>query len=540
MNFDIFAKLNYKKTDDKSLLSSECDNNSNLPQQKKYMTIETWGCQMNVADSEAFITYLKPNYELCEDPNKSDLIILNTCHIRDKADHKVISRLGKLALIKKTNSKLKIVLAGCIAQAAGKKLLSRFRVIDILIGPGQIHQIADLIDKHNINKKRNVSNNKNNQLFALGFDYQKKTSHNLQRKDNKQLGNHTKINKQTQQNNTNNACKKSYDVSTVHPGKNPVSRFVTIQQGCNNYCSFCVVPFTRGAEVSVPYDQIESTVAKLLHSSAKEICLLGQNVNSYGLDLIKQSDNVDNANNDNNNLYSNSIYKGLFYQLLNGLLQRFQGKWRLRFTTSNPHDLTKGVCDLFKIDKRLGRYFHLPVQSGSDPILSAMKRKVTVKKYKEKIHWLRSACEDMAISTDIIVGFPGESADDFERTCDLVQYVRYSFIYAFAYSKRKHTPAQRFNNQIDEKIKKKRLNHLLDIQKNITNELHLKTLDSTLEVLFIYRSSKQDDCYYGRSCQYYLVKVKSKHNLIGKFYNVRINKASITTLEGTLESSSID
>ena len=504
----------------------------------KLMAIETWGCQMNIADSELFITLLQKRYSLTEDVEKSDLIILNTCHIRQKADHKVISRMGQLALIKKHNPQLMIVLAGCVAQAQGKKLLRRFPQIDILLGPGQIKNIVKLIEDYQTKKT---------QICALGFasSQSKQNKKNLPNNSEKKHRDSVLQN----QNSSSFANLSDYQLdssqlvnpSVVHPGKNPVSRYVTIQQGCNNYCTFCVVPFTRGKEISVVPEQIENLVERLLDSGAKEICLLGQNVNSYGLDLGENVDEDhssinDKANKDHVVLCDNTGYKGPFYYLLFRLLRKFnKTQWRLRFTTSNPHDLTHGVCSLFKDYSSLGKYFHLPVQSGSDRILSAMKRKVTVAQYLTKVGWLREACHDISLSTDIIVGFPGETEQDFEGTCQLVRQIRYSFIYAFCYSPRNHTQAARFSNQIDQQVKKRRLHRLLEIQKTITLEINHSMLGATLRVLFLYKSDKCGG-YYGRSLGFHLVKVHPKKsiNLVGGFFDVKITKASFSTLEGVI------
>ncbi|MCY4444014.1 MAG: tRNA (N6-isopentenyl adenosine(37)-C2)-methylthiotransferase MiaB [Proteobacteria bacterium] len=458
---------------------------------QKTVSIETYGCQMNVADSEDMLAALCDEYTLSTSAEKSDLVILNTCHIREKAYHKVVSRLGKLRLLKEKHHKLRIVVAGCVAQAEGKKMLRSLPMIDIIVGPGRIHDLKTLLKDHERYKTPQL---------AIGFP--KKTTPTTDTQETQEP--QTKLH--------------------LHPGKNPVSRFVTIQSGCDNYCTFCVVPHTRGHEISVKQEDVHKKVQSMLARGAQEIFLLGQNVNSYGADLLREG-------------IIQASKNGPFYDLLTSLL-KIDHHFRLRFTTSNPHDFTYPLSQLFRHHQRLGKYYHLPVQSGSAHILQAMKRKVTPSEYMEKISWLRESIKDMAISTDIIVGFPGESDDDFDATYAMVQEVQYSFIYAFRYSPRNHTPAKRFAHQVDEDIKAKRLLALQQLQDSITCKLNEKEIGQTREVLFLYPSSKEKHAYYGRTEHFRLVKVVSpKQPLTGKILPVNIIKASKTTLEAQLLST---
>lgn len=463
---------------------------------QKYVAVETWGCQMNVIDSENMLAVLSPEYKFTEDVDQCDLIILNTCHIREKAYHKVITRLGSLRVLQK-KTRLRVVVAGCVAQAEGK-MLSALGGIDVVVGPGRLVELPQLL--------RKAAGTSQTQL-ALGFPSStikapfrspspKKTSP------------------------TDNL--EHYASRHVHHGKNPVSRFLTIQKGCDNFCTFCVVPHTRGKEISYPPQKVMAGIRRYLALGAKEICLLGQNVNSYGLDLVRAGD-------------LSASEHGPFYDLLSQICQMDEN-FRLRFTTSNPHDLSRGVAQLFSQHSRLGRYYHLPVQSGSDDILRAMKRKVTRSEYLDKVSLLKESGDDMAISTDIIVGFPGETEADFEATCELVRKVRFSFIYAFAYSPRKKTPASRFADQIPEELKKKRLHTLFDIQQKITLAHHQQEVGQYREVLMLYESKKEKDAYYGRTEHFRLVKVRQKPgepSLAGQTIGVKIHKASLVCLEGT-------
>lgn len=453
----------------------------------KNLHIETWGCQMNVADSEKILALMeKEQFQLTDTPENADLIVLNTCHIREKARHKVLSRLGVLKELKRQKSDLTIAVAGCVAQAEGKKLLKQAPTIDVLLGPGRLSELPELLRKHKTEGK---------QTMAIGFAKPKTDEFA------KEL-----------------SCQTSALMPPSLLGKNTITRFVNIQQGCNNYCTFCVVPFTRGREISYSPEKIYAqTKALVQHGGAREITLLGQNVNSYGLDLQEHHNDE----------------KGPFVRLLEKLVQ-IPELQRLRFTTSNPHDLNPALAHLFSVEEKLGSYFHLPVQSGSNEILSTMKRKVTAEEYLEKISWLRSAKSDMAISTDLIVGFPGESEQDFEKTLELMHQVQYSFVYAFAYSPRKNTPAIRFKTQVDDKVKSMRLAKLNELQDAITTRQNREEIGKNREVLFLYESQKEKGIYYGRTEHFRLVRVKSNRPLLGQTIAVHIKDANKTALSGEL------
>ena len=460
---------------------------TNLSQKQKKIHIETWGCQMNVADSEKILSLMKTeSFELTHCPEEADLIVLNTCHIREKAKHKVLSRLGVLKELKEKNENLKIAVAGCVAQAEGKKLLQQAPIIDILVGPGKIQDLPELLHQEASGKA----------AISIGFS----------------KNNDIEKNEDT--------CPTSPEATQSLTGKNEVSRFVNIQQGCNNFCTFCVVPFTRGRELSERPEIVYAKAKALVLHGAKEITLLGQNVNSYGHDLVADKNLV-------------ASERGPFVDLL-ARVAGLPDLQRLRFTTSNPHDLTKELADLFAKEPKLGKYFHLPVQSGSDRILKAMKRKVTVEEYIQRIEWLRSAVPDISISTDLIVGFPEESDEDFEQTLDLIKKVEFSFIYAFKYSPRKGTAAIRFRHQVPEEVKTKRLAQLNEIQDKITIKLNQSEMGKSREVLFLYQSQKEENVYYGRTEHFKLVKVPATRNLIGQLAPVEIIDANKTALLGRL------
>ena len=442
----------------------------NTTNTKKKIHIETWGCQMNVADSERILQLMTAaNYTRAQSAHDAQLIVLNTCHIREKAKHKVISRLGRLRKIKQQRHDLKIAVVGCVAQAEGQRLRREVPDIDYILGPAQIEQLPTLVKN-------------NEQATALGFKLP-----------------------------TNAA---DTDAGPTLSGQHEPSRFINIMQGCNNYCTFCVVPFTRGPEKSQPRTRIIAQAQQLVDNGAKEITLLGQNVNSYGQDLYPDTDNP-------------------FVDLLRDVCA-IKDLHRVRFTTSNPHDFTPALSTLFCHHPKLGRYVHLPVQSGSDHILQQMKRKVDVKRILAIVASLRNNMADFAISTDVIVGFPGESEQDFEQTLTLIKKMQCSFIFAFKYSPRGNTPARRFKNQIPETIKKQRLARLQNLQKEITTELNNAEIGQQRQVLIHYRSRKEHNVYYGRTIHFRPVRITAGRDIVGQLHNVQITTANATALCGTL------
>jgi tRNA-2-methylthio-N6-dimethylallyladenosine synthase len=455
---------------------------------KKKVFVETWGCQMNVADSETMLSMLQgQNYETTDQVEQADLVLLNTCHIREKATHKVLSRLGALRQVAEHNPNMKIAVAGCVAQAEGEKLLDKATNIDILLGPGRIEQLPELLVKHEETAKP---------VSALGFKKGRGEDH------------------------PHHQAEAPATVKPTVTGKTEITRYVNIAQGCDNFCTFCVVPFTRGREISRPASEIITEVKNLLADGAREITLLGQNVNSYGHDLVRDGKRDPSEN-------------GPFVDLLEEVVQ-LPGLDRLRFTTSNPHDFTKPLAELFRTYPKMGRYIHLPVQSGNDEVLERMKRKVTVTEYWERVRWLRDVDSEMALSTDLIVGFPGETEAQFEDTLKLVEAVRFSFIFAFKYSPRKGTAAARFREQVPEDVMSRRLAALNELQDRITLEQNLAEIGRTREVLCHYKSRKEDNVYYARTEQFRLVKIPAERDLVGKIVSVEIIDANKTALVGRL------
>lgn len=469
------------------MLDSHSHTAAGVPPTKKRVFIETWGCQMNIADSETMLASLQgQGYELTHTDTDADLVLLNTCHIREKAKQKVLSRLGVLRGMKEDRPGMRIAVAGCVAQAEGVKLLAAAPQIDVLLGPGKLAALPQLLLDREVSHKS---------ALAVGFAKDREHMHDGET-----------------------------SALVAPPSLSPrekyePSRYVNIMQGCDNFCTFCVVPFTRGREISRRLGDIVSEVRAMVEQGAKEITLLGQNVNSYGHDLLRDG------------VLPSTAHDQPFVDLLTQVAT-IAGLERLRFTTSNPHDFTQSLASLFATQPKLGRYLHLPVQSGHDIVLDRMKRKVTVEEYRERIAWLRAAVPDIALSTDLIVGFPGETDEQFAATLRLVEEVRYSFIFAFKYSPRKGTAAARFPDQIPEAVKEDRLAQLLTLQDRITGEQNAAEVGQMREVLFHYRPRKNPEYVYGRTEHFRLVRVLTNDIQVGETRHVHIVSANKTALVG--------
>jgi tRNA-2-methylthio-N6-dimethylallyladenosine synthase len=389
---------------------------------QKIFFIKTFGCQMNERDSEIMAQSLA-GYGYVEgmDMYDADLIILNTCSIRAKAEQKVMSLLGYLRKAKQKQPEMQICVAGCVAQQEGVRIIERMPHVDLVIGTQNIYKIGALLEKSALHGSIAVTDLQND-----------------------------------------------YDIprflpelslpSTPVPAEVPASssafkKFVTIMQGCNNYCTYCVVPYTRGREVSRKVSDIVDEVKVLVDSGVKEITLLGQNVNSYGKTNI-----VDPAN-------ENYDFANLLQDV-----SEIEGLVRLRFTTSNPKDLTDDLMQCFRNIKNLCPQFHLPVQAGSDAVLQRMNRKYTIAQYLDKVNKLHEYCPEIALTTDVIVGFPGETEEDFMKTMDLLETVRFHGSFSFKYSDRPGTRASQFTEKVDEEVKSVRLARFQKRQDEISLE----------------------------------------------------------------------
>ena len=390
-------------------------------QPTKGVYVQTFGCQMNVYDTDRIYQVLAPHgYQRTDDPTTANLILLNTCSVREKGEHKMLSELGRLAPLKAFSGDMVLGVAGCVAQQEGANLLKKVPYLDLVIGPDNIPELPALLDRIHGSEER---------VSQTEF-YKRKAYEFIEA-----------------------------EPSLANPPK--VTEFVTIMKGCDKVCSFCIVPFTRGREVSKPADMVVREVERLVAHGTREVTLLGQNVNSYGKDKARAPH---------------------FAELLRRV-DAVEGLERLRFTTSHPMDCIDDLVGCFGELDTLCEYFHLPVQSGSDTVLEAMRRPYTVDAYLERVDELRAQCPGIALSTDIIVGFPGETDADFEATMALLERVRFDAIYAFKYSERPGTRAAKMVDDVPLTVKKARLKRVLDTQDQITEARMAQYQGQTLEVL---------------------------------------------------------
>jgi tRNA-2-methylthio-N6-dimethylallyladenosine synthase len=423
--------------------------------------IKTWGCQMNEHDSERIAGVLSENgYQLTEDIKDANLVILNTCSVRDKAEHKFFSEVGRIRDLKKEKPDLLIGVGGCIAQQKGKEITKRTQGIDIVFGTRSIHEIPRLLDVLSEKSKHPVN-------------------------------------------------VAEYKINTVsYPAlrKNGVKAWVSIMYGCDNFCTYCVVPYTRGREESRPKEEILKEVQNLANQSFKEITLLGQNVNSYETDfptLLRYIHSVD-------------------------------GIERIRFMTSHPKDLSDELINAMAELPKVCNHLHLPLQSGSDRILKLMNRGYTYSEYKRKIDNIRDKMPGIGITTDIIVGFPGETEDDLNITLDVLRDVEYDNIYAFKYSKRQDTAAEKFDGHLPKNVKEERLSQVMSLQAEITTRKNKEHIGLTVGVLVEGVSEADKSRLTGRTESNRIVNFTGSSKLVGKLINIKIINANLSNLEGVI------
>ena len=438
--------------------------------------IKTFGCQMNERDSEIMAQLFgEKGYVETIDSDQADLIILNTCSIRAKAEQKVMSLLGVLRKQKKRNPKLKICVAGCVAQQEGKHLIERMPHVDLVVGTQNIYQVAELLGELETQAV----------VTTLVDDYQIPAFI-----PNLKAG----------------AEQESSQVV--------FKKFLTIMQGCNNYCTYCVVPYTRGREISREVNHILKEAHSLVEDGVREITLLGQNVNSYG----------------KTNVVSKATTSYSFSDLLRAVAE-IPGLQRLRFTTSNPKDLSDDLMRCFAEVDILCPQFHLPVQSGSNRILSLMNRKYSRELYLEKVAALRSYCPEIVLTTDMIVGFPGETDRDFDDTMSLLEEVRYHGSFSFKYSDRPGTRSAEFEDKVDETIKSERLRIFQSRQDELSLEHNRNYIGKTLSVMI---EKTGPDSVVGRTETNHLVHIAdtSGKRFPGEIVPVRIVHAGQHSLRG--------
>ena len=444
------------------------DNESEAEMQKKVF-IQTFGCQMNVHDSEQMLALLKQaGYEPTEAPQFADLIILNTCSIREKAAQKAYSQIGRFRSFKRENPKLLIGVAGCLAQQLGKEWMTKVPFIDLVIGTHNIHCLPEMIETAVARRAPVVETCFRDRVRSIGI--------------------------------------------FAPPAKGSISAFVTVMQGCDNYCAYCVVPYLRGREESRSLKSIQDEIERLADLGVKEVTLLGQNVNSYGRGLAGGAD---------------------FAALLKAV-GRIKGIERIRFTTSHPKDLSDDIIRCFSEVETLCEHIHLPVQSGSDSVLARMNRQYTAADYLKEVDKLREMCSNISITSDIIVGFPGETEEDFKRTLALMDRVRFDSVFSFRYSDRTGTAALNFEDKIDGGIKSERLSIVQDLQKKHTMERN-ETFEGRIEeVLVEGRSKNSDRDMTGRTRTNHIVNFEGGAGFVGKAVPVRIERAFLHSLRGRL------
>jgi len=429
----------------------------------KKIFVKSYGCQMNVYDSNRIKDlFIEDGYVITKDIKDANLIVLNTCHIREKAAEKVYSDIGRIKKINKKKSKddYKLVVAGCVAQAEGVEIQKRAPVVDFVVGPQAYHKLPNMIKNEDISINDDfLQNEKFNHL--------------------------------------------------VYNSSNSVSEFVSIQEGCNKFCTFCVVPYTRGAEFSRSVEDIQKEILKYKEKGIQEIILLGQNVNAY------------------HGIGADGKTKDLAY-LINKVSELDTIK-RIRYMTSHPIDMSDSLIQVHGTNKKLMPFLHLPIQSGSDNVIKKMNRKHTVKQYLNIIEKLKLSRPDIALSSDFIVGFPGETDKDFEETMKFVEEVKYVIAYSFMFSPRPGTPAFKLKD-IDKKIKKARLSALQSLLKQQQAEFNKSFIDKEMDILFE-KIGRYKNQYIGRTIYNQSVFTKYKENLINKFKKGIIIKSTDFALE---------
>jgi len=439
----------------------------------KKVFIQTYGCQMNEYDTDKMFEVLRhENYFHTDSQEDADLIILNTCSIREKAEHKVYSELGRLRDLKTANPELKIGVGGCVAQQEGEAILRRDSNVDFVFGTDNLFELPRMLRKvhkgEKITKTRRYDRQKVRN-FVPEYTFQK-----LQ-----------------------------------HSG---IKAHLTITKGCNNFCSFCVVPVTRGQEVSREPDQIIAEVERLVSTGTREICLLGQNVNSY------RANGVD------------------FVDLLQRL-DKLDGLQRLRFTSPHPKDFNEKLADAIASLPSLCEQLHLPLQSGSNRILRMMRRWYTMETYYQKVSMLRERLPDATLSTDLIVGFPGETDEEFQMTIDAVRKIQFDLIYSFKYSPRPGTRAADYPGHLSESVKSERLKLLLETQGKIVREKFQALVGTEQEVLIEGNHHRKINSATGRTRGNHPVSIKNSTKKAGELMRVLITKANQNSLEAVPSSA---
>lgn len=433
----------------------------------KKIYIKTYGCQMNEYDSQKMRDVLNASHDLewTDDPQSADVFLLNTCSIREKAQEKVFSDLGRLRPLKKQRP-LIIGVGGCVASQEGGAILKRAPYVDIIFGPQTLHRLPELLDQTLKTQKP---------VIDISFPEIEK-----------------------------------FDRLPEPRAEGPTA-YVSIMEGCNKYCSFCVVPYTRGKEISRPFDDVLAEVASLCEQGVREITLLGQNVNDYR-GIMHNGHTADLA-------------------LLIHYIAALDDIKRIRFTTSHPSAFTPNLINAYAEEQKLANHLHLPVQSGSDRILAAMKRNYTVLEFKSKIRKLREVRPDISLSSDFIIGFPGERDDDFQKTLDLVHEIGFDHSYSFLYSQRPGTPAAQLSDDVPLEVKKQRLEILQNRINHHVQRLSQSMIGKIYGVLVMGSKNTLGELW-GRTENNRVIHFLGDNSLIGKLVPIRIKEGQMNPLRG--------
>ncbi len=436
--------------------------------EKKFYKINTYGCQMNIHDSEKLAGMLeKLGYKETQDDTLADVIVFNTCCIRESAEQKIYGNIGALKGIKKNKKDLVIAVCGCMSQQDGvaDNIKAKFPFVNIVFGTHNVHMFEEYLKKHFATKKKVYDVWKSEGQVVENIPAYRTSGYNA---------------------------------------------WVNIMYGCNNFCSYCIVPYVRGRERSRKMCEILKEVQMLVNEGYKTITLLGQNVNSYGNDFD------DDTN---------------FAKLLTEIC-KIEGDFRLKFMTSHPKDLTDEVIEVIAREDKISKTIHLPVQSGSNSILKAMNRKYTVEHYKGLIDKIKAAIPNVSLTTDLIVGFPGETEEDFEATLDLVRYCKYTSLFGFMYSKRKGTVAEKMDGHLPIAVKRERVNKLLALSKEIGKQVTENMIGKTYEVLMYNEKDKligKTEC--GKTVE---ITNLAQDIKAGEFYNVLLDGFKSNKLYGKI------
>jgi tRNA-2-methylthio-N6-dimethylallyladenosine synthase len=427
----------------------------------KTFFIETWGCQMNDLDSQRLSGGLKlRGYRRVESEHEADVILLNTCSIREKSEQKVFSRLGELRLVKKSRGEVRIGVCGCVAQQEGQRILDRAPWVDFVMGPGNVGNLDAVLD--------------GSASIAIDFPEDR-----------------------------------TYDYLSIDRSS-ATKAWVTVMEGCNKNCTFCIVPTTRGREVSRPFDEVAAEARAAVESGRVEIELLGQTVNAYRCPV-----------------------SGRDFGTLLSSVARLDGVLRLRFMTSHPAEVSDSMIEAMREHTNISRYLHLPVQSGSSKILRRMKRLYTREKYLEIVGRIREAVPEIHFSTDVIVGFPGETEEDFQQSLSLVEEVRYGSMFAFKYSPRPGTPALKLGQPVDDEVASERLARLFEVHERIKRQRLESYRGRVLPVLYEGPSRNDPAMLAGRTDDNWVVNfVGNRAMPLGSILGVRIDQAQHHTLRG--------